>query len=352
MPTLGDKMSKKTAQKSLRFRSNSDKKKVVSTKLALLVLAILILTIVFGKVFHFYLEFYLPKTDNQIYKNYVWEGGNINLVVNNKQDLALLSLNLQENKITILNIPTDTYLQVPQKHGSWMVSSVYNLGQTSSEPIGNRLLVYSLSNFLGLPIDGYLQSKTEEPLIVREMVEGLRQNPLNVLSYYSRTRSNLNKSEMIRFLWGISRVRFDKVKEVNLQKYLILTSLADGTKVLTADNVKLDALALNFVEEPIKSERMEIAVVNATDIPGLALKASRLIENIGGDVIITTTSASKSKHSFIVGKESKTFDRLSQVFNSACLNNPKCDKIDINGLQLQNRADVMVVLGEDFNNRF
>ena len=344
-------MSKKTARKkssNTNSRSSSGTQK--KTRLALFVLGILILTVVIGKMFSLALEFYYPKKDSQLNKNYVWDENNIDLLVNKDKNLSLLSFNPTENTLIVLNIPDDTYLEVPQKHGSWMVSSVYNLGQSVKEPLGSRLLVYSVSNFLGIPIDGFLQSELED-LDAQTMVDGLRQNPFSILKYLSLD-SNLNKSEKLRLFWGISRVRFDKVTEIDLQTNLTLTSLADRTQVLTADPVRLNTIAANFIENSFKTERLEIAVVNATEIGGLAFKASRLIENIGGDVVITTTSSRKSKNTFLIGSNSKSFDRLSQIFNSDCLNNPQCDKIDVSDLQLEDRVDLILVLGEDFNNRF
>ncbi len=332
-------MPKKTAHQKSRPRQKDNK-----SKLALAVLAAIFLTILIGKAFYFVAGFYRPALDLQLSKGYIWDDGNINVLLNS-QKLSLLSYNPLKNRVVVLNVPDQAYMQVLGGRGGWMASSIYNFGQSENPPMGNRMVVFSLSDFLGLPIDGYIMAENK-------IVEDVRQNPLKVLFLGSTLQTNLNKSEIYRLLWGVSRARFDKVKEIDLEKYLLDSSLADGTKALVADPVKLDALYPNFFEDFIVAERLEIATVNATGYPGLASKAARLIKNIGGNVIITTTSENKSKTSFVEGKDSKTLKLLNQIFNSACLNNPKCDKIDLNDLQIQDRADIVVVLGEDFLSRY
>lgn len=323
-------------------------------KLALAALLLLVLTIIFGKVINFVADFYRP---------HLWDGqSNINLLINkfesssfersfqvsliNSQKVALLIFNPSQNKVMVLNIPDNSYLPVSGNHGSWMLSSIYGLGQSENPLSGNKLLVNSVSYFLGLPIDGYINQTDSKSL-----VEDVRQNPFKVITLSQKLESNLNKSELFRLLWGISRVRFDKVLEVDLDKYLTTTLLADGSQVLTADPVQIDSLAKNFYDGSIVEGRLEVAIVNATNYPGLAQRGARMVKNIGGNVVITTTSEVKSNNTRVLGKEGRALNRLAQIFNSACLNNPKCDIMDL-GLQIQNRADIIIVLGEDFKDRF
>ncbi|TSC66297.1 MAG: Uncharacterized protein CEO21_225 [Microgenomates group bacterium Gr01-1014_80] len=152
-------------------------------------------------------------------------------------------------------------------------------------------------------------------------------------------RSDLTFFELMKLYFGLRNVRADKIAEFDLLALEVLepSSLADGTKVYSA-NTRLDSFTVdNLSDSKIKSEQLTIAVLNGANYPGLAQKVSRMISNIGGNVIISDNTG-PVEHSFVVGKTSFTKNKLKEIFHS------KYAKIEP---QAASRAQIVIFLGED-----
>lgn len=280
-------------------------------------------------------------------KSYTWNGEfNINLLLRSKS-IALFSYNPKGEKLSIINIPDEVFLDVPGGFGKWQLRSIYDFGQSQKGVGGDRLLADSLSDFLAVPVDGFLDFSTDQnQKTPAEIVNALRKNPFSAASLFSGLKTNLTMWELLKLSFGISSVRFDKVKELDLGSLDVLDkeNLPDKTLVLTADPVKLDSV-LRLTDPVIVEERKSIAVLNATDHPQLANKAARLLTNLGGNVIITANAKVPLKKTQIVGEDSLTLKRLRQIFASD-------DKISTPGEDLiYQRAQINVLLGEDFFSR-
>lgn len=321
--------------------AHSKKQIAKKTRWALVALAVIFGLIVIGRAAKLTESFFKPQ------KRFHWNGDfNINILIKAK-GISLLSFSPKSEKITLIDIPDNTYLQVAKGFGNWELRSVYNLG-------GNILLRDTLSNFFALPIDGYLNfSSSNSQKESLELVTELRKNPFFIITILSAVKTDLSPFELLRLQMGLSKVRFDKVRHIKLDSVVLDEEmLADGSQVLVADPVKLDSILSELVDPSIQSEHLSIAVFNSTDSPGLAQKAARLITNIGGDVIITANAQNNFKQTRVYGKESKTLERMKQIFENACQNrtkSPNCDKIDPNLEELvSSRAKINIFLGEDY----
>lgn len=302
--------------KTAQSKKNTDKK----VKLALIVLSLVTGLILLSWLFKFG-QYFFGQTK--------WNGdSNINIVLKS-QSISLLSYNPKDEKITFIDIPDKTYLDVSEGFGSWQIGSVYPLG-------GGELLQKSLSSFFGVPIQGFLESDNFDSLTDK--------NPLSLLRVLSTLKTNLTPYEILRLKLGMSAVRFDKIKRINLEEAGLLDKdkLPDGTDILTSDNVKLDSLSNFFADPALKKERKTIAVFNSTSVPGLAQKAARLISNMGGEVIIVSNSGTELQKSAVLGEKSKTLDYLKQIFTSNGTIDPKLEDL------VSSRAAINLFLGEDY----
>lgn len=290
--------------KIVQSRLNTKKK----TKLALTVLAFLFVILVLSQLIQIVRVIDRPKT-------YKWNGEfNLNFVVR-ASGLSLVSYNPKEREVTIINIPDETYIDVPFGFSKWQARSIYELGQ-GSEIGGERLLKKSVSDFFGIPVDGFSS-------------ENLVDTPITHLSTLT---TDFTLWELIRLKANFFQIRFDKIRRFELEKFMESEDTWE-----------------NFKEREIQTEHLSIAVFNATDKPYLAQKAKRLIENLGGNVIVTQNAPLKLSKSYVEGHSSKTLERLTQIFDLGCQRDPKCDKIPKNDLGLASgRAQVTVILGEDF----
>ena len=309
-------------------------------KLALIVLGLVVLLLTLSWL----IQFTQSLFTSSIPRNYHWDGEfNINLVLRGS-GISVLSYNPKEGKVTIFNIPDETFLEVPGGFGSWQIRAVYDLK-------GDPLLKETLTSFLGLPIDGFLDlSAMKSQPTGHQFVDLIRENPLSGFHLLSSLKTDLTIWELINLKRGLSTVRFDKIRELSLEKISVLdkSTLPDGTPVFTADPVKIDSLISDLSDPAILAEHKSIALFNATNRPQLAQKWARLITNLGGNVIITTNAKKAVKNTQVLGEQSQTLKRLRQIFDLACQNNPKCDKIPpLDEDLVSSRAQINIFLGAD-----
>lgn len=265
-------------------------------------------------------------------KNYRWDGSfNINVVVRG-ESVSLISFNPSQKKATVIAIPDVTYVDVPGGFGKWQIRSVYDLGQ-------GGLLKRTLISFLGIPADGFIQLKGG----AEDYVDWIRQNPLNPFLSLQNIESDLTPLELLQFNLKLFQVRFDRVNSINLEALSVLdkSSLPDQTEVLTGDPVRLDSILASLSDENIKTEHKTVAVFNATERPLIAQKAARIITNLGGNVIQISNTSLKQDKTRIWGEQSQTLTRLTQIFGC-------CDKIEPQPEEISSRAQINVILGEDF----
>ncbi len=350
-------MSKRSARKNNNWKFNQiDSKTKKKNKLAFAVLGLLIFLLLVGQTVRFINSLFTPITDTGTDSSpYSLDSNfNVNFVLKSTP-ISLVNFNPQEKTITIVDIPEDIYVEVPQGFGSWQIRAVYELGESKKGIGGWNLLEKTMSNLFGLPIDGFLNLEEQSDKSGKEIIDSLRQNPLNFFSVLSSIESDFTPVELIKLKLALSQVRFDKVKTLDLKRFKLLEpdKLGDGTPILIADPVKLDSADIDFVDRIIRKEQLSIAVFNATDQPGLAQKAARIIKNIGGNVIVTSNISKKVKSTQVLtNEESETSKRLRQIFESLCNNNNTCDKITDETEINNSRAKINVVVGEDFYEKF
>lgn len=310
------------------------------TKLALIVLCAVLTLLFVSQAVKFTQMLFSPwRQSTQVKRTYFWSGDfKINILIRAK-GLSLLSFNPKDQKITMINIPKTTYLEVAHGFGKWQMDSIYDLG-------GAKLLKDTLVNLLGLPLDGILDfsgkySEKSSSAIVSEV----RKDPFSILNILPYLKTDLTPFELIRLKVGLSGVRFDKIKQIDLEKEtdsLQKEKLADGTDILTPDTIKLDAILSDMADPAILSEHKTIAIFNSTDHPGLAQKAARLITNIGGYVIITSNGQNRLKATQVLGEKSKTIERIKQIFKAGDIIHASNEDLT------SSRAEINLFLGEDF----
>lgn len=311
------------------------------TKLALLILALVGSLVIISWLVHLTKNLFSPwKLSTNSQRNYIWNGEfNINLLIRTNS-VSLFSYNPKDRKVVIVNIPDETYLEVPSGFGKWQLRAIYDLG-------GDQLLKKTLVEFFAIPIDGFLDfGGSFKTRSASELLDSLKKNPFSGFELLSNLQTDLTLWELIRLQAGISSVRFDKIRELNLSKLNVLDkeNLLDGTQVYISDPVRLDSILSDLVDPAISLEHKTIAVLNATNRSQLAQKAARLITNLGGNVIITSNAQKTLKKSQLIGEQSKTLKRLQQIFDLD-------DKISTKDEDSESlRAQINLLLGEDYSN--
>lgn len=306
--------------------AQSKKNKNKQVKLAIVGLGLVIGLVLLSQAFKFCQVISNPWTSDSQRQVRWSEDATINLVLRG-ETISLLSYNPTDGKISIINIPNQTYLEVPKGFGKWQISSITGLG-------GDQLLKESVTNFFGIPVEGY---------ITADFKKLNDENIFSIFNLLSEVKTDLTPIELFKLKMGIASVRFDKISEVNLEDTGLLDkfSLNDGTPVLVSDPLRLDTLSSELADPKIKMEHKTVAIFNSTSYPGIAQIAARIISNLGADVIIVSNSPDLLSKTKILGEDSKTTSYLKQIFNTSATIEPE-ESLPAS------RAQITVYLGEDF----
>lgn len=335
-------------------------------RLALIALLILGLLLLFGRVFQFFNEFQKPYYSlNTAKRSVIWDGKSvINVIIAKSEngdlkDLNFVSLNPNDEKLSILDLSEDIYIDVPKNFGFWKLASIYKLGQENNPKIGEDLVKMSVSKMLALPVDGIIEVSQGEDLNIETLAAQWKKNMFSSFNFLTRVKTDLTLKETTDFVFKASKVRPDNITSVDFFKTNITQSklLPDSSRVLGVDAVKLDTFIKEQLSDPkIANEDLTVAIFNGTDYPGLTAEAVRLIGNLGARVTIISNADEKFvKNGIYVNpqgqseevKSSRTYTRLGEIFASDCLKET-CTTADQE--VATSRADINIVLGEEYYN--
>ena len=160
------------------------------------------------------------------------------------------------NAIISVALPEDTYILVPDGYGYYRLGDVLVL--SSSVKKGNELLIKSISNLLGVPIETTSRS----------------------ISYWAQYR-----------IWKITNDNQLPLETVDLSEYpvTIMDKRSDGSSIERLDELKMQLYFKDiFWERPVRAEDYMVGVYNASQTPGLASTISRILETIGYRVVEVT----------------------------------------------------------------
>lgn len=141
---------------------------------------------------------------------------------------------------------------------------------------------------------------------------------------------------------------FKDQKEVNSIDYFrlfLFTETVKDSSVSFAqinkdtDRTKIDSYISSFFTDlRIQDEKLNIEVVNSTDISGLGNRFANLISNTGANVILVSTGDLRNTSEIQYSESSYTVDKLSKIL-----------KFKKNKISKKSLADVTIVIGKDVN---
>lgn len=250
--------------------------------------------------------------------------------------VALVSLNISDKSMVVINVPSDLYLpNVVHGYGQYKAASVYAAGNLDHR--GGETLAGTLQDYLGVPVDGYFFSPKKFS------------DPKNVFlspDFIFGTTSNISFLDKIQFVINLFKVRFDKVKTVDLGDYASPLVLADGSSALTLEPAEVDQiLAGLLVEDRPQTENFRVEVVNTTSVTGLGARASRVLANIGLSVINVESAESTTNSCLVLATrpalKSVTVARIAQIYSCKVSQKPTEDRADITVKLGQTYADFL-----------
>lgn len=167
-----------------------------------------------------------------------------------------------------------------------------------------------------VPIDGEFISKEE--INSRNISSILFSQILNF-----GNQNNLNFMDFLRLSLFTNTVKSSIIDEEEITNSSDLSSVAKLTSSL-------------FIDPQIVSEKLNIEIINSTNMTGLGNRVANMISNLGGNVILVTTGNSEDSSRIEYASSSYTSKRLAKLLN---FKEVKTNKKGI--------PDITVIIGND-----
>lgn len=253
-----------------------------------------------------------------------WDGETpFNLLLEDA-NLSILTFNPTQKTFTIINLPSSSE------------------GLAEDKDKIDRL-ARKVTNDLGIPINGYVLADGQG---LAEL-GGIFPQAKGVKDLF-----NLSNVPRLPAVWGVIRKHFTTtldLSEIFRALFYLILVRADRIDTLTvspellSDQEKLDHKLSPFLrDEKIVAEHLKIQVLNGSGKPGVAASATRLIRNIGGEVIrmdnFERTDLVKG-YLLLDSSGSYTARRLAQIFSVADSRPPRTGS--------EARADITLILGAE-----
>lgn len=261
------------------MKAKKSKKSGGNLNLAAFFLAAIFFLILFSFLVKFFIVFNQSKVNGKSPVNILVQG----------QENAVLAISPAEKKLSVILIKED----IDRK---------------------------SASNLLGIAIDANINSESIIPS------KGIKEEISDILLDYREIKTDLNF--------------FDRVRIFIFVKSLSQDSIQEDTISVNSSKEKIDTVISPLVSDKnIQDEGKSVEVINASGIDGAGSNLARTVTNMGGNVILVSTSQDVSQESFIgyKGEKSYTVDRFSDVFNF--------EAKEYTGNSI---ADVIIVVGKNF----
>lgn len=269
----------------------------------------------------------------------------INVVIDG-DPVIIASQQREQDRLVIVTIPASFATLAVHGLGTYPIRSLWQLGTIQGS--SGLVLSQSIEELLALPIQwyigGYRESLDTDAKSRIVQIFSLR-SLLRVVS--GEIKTNMPLATFLRLSWRLSVTNRDRIAEIPLGASAVTGEpQPDGTILPLVSTDAVDTvLGDTFEEASIRGEKLTVAVYNTTTTSGLAERAARIINRIGGNVVR-------------IGNEERTIERCQIRANQEHLGTTTsrmlssiftCDRVI--GVP-DSYADVIVALGRGYESRF
>jgi hypothetical protein len=258
------------------------------------------------------------------------------------KELKYLIFDRSNKKVLVYSIPVGYRFDIAGKYGEEEISKVLALGALNSEnPLedGAKFLKNTVLKIFGFKVDRFLIVSNSSRYLFDDLLgNGSYLDLLRLkdfLKIRDEFRTDLSLEEFYNLFTFVKSIPNDRLIGSTLSQ----KDFEDTTVIDTAyEDISLDSY--------LSSESKNIAVLNGTDISGIANLGARVVQNMGGRVVALGNTDKTYAQSVIVCDDlnSETCKFLRRVFN---INNT----VEKAGNYVQehevDRSDIVVILGFD-----
>ena len=276
------------------------------------------------------------------FRHRVWDGkSRLNIALAGEKTY-LLGLDPVDSEIILIEIPSETQIEVAFGLGSYPIDSVFELSRLEKKE--GILLAQTLENNLAIPVKAWVDYQKKIDF----------HQPKNLFfqliysSLKGEAKTNLTNWDRLQLLYTIKDVSVFRSNSYNLSNLNLLeeVELPDKNKGLRIEPERIDAfIQSHFQEKKLREENLTIEVINTTQFPGLAERGARLLNNLGVEVVGVNNQEEKINRCQLIGekelKNNYSVKFIRQIFD--------CQWKDF---QEEGRADLILILGEDYRKKF
>lgn len=265
--------------------------------------------------------------------------------------LVVATFDPEEREVDFISIDPKISTNLAYGFGVDCLCGAFFKGDFQPDPKGIDILYETVSDTLGIPFDGYFyldkDRLTKEGLLrVKNELTGVGNmwKIVRLTHFLSTdTRTNIPLSKLSKLYQQLWQVRGDKYNYIELgtDYYQQITDGAQKNKVLIKD--RFDNLVTYLFNDPeIEKEATKVEIRNGTGKSGLASRASRLVANLGVEVVaVDNAELTNVEKTLIIDYNSKpkTAERLAYVFDGEVIQRPP---------EEGKRGDIVVVVGNNY----
>ena len=256
--------------------------------------------------------------------------------------MVVASWNPADRTLTLITLPSDIAAEGTHGYGIYSLAAFWRLGEIDKKD--GTVLAETLSEALGVPIDGYIGPKTGGNISQSVF---LIKNICGFLGGAYRTNIPLNTFISLAWMLNVQRPHRVNTYDFTRNPSDIAQNavLPDGSTMRILDPQRLDSqLKSVFEDESLRRESVTVAVYNTTDMPSLGNRVGRLLTNLGVSVVT-------------VGNDTPEVNACTVTGADAALKSKSADVIvAVLGCQRSvgqvSRADLIIRTGASYAKRF
>ncbi|OGY29196.1 MAG: hypothetical protein A3F33_01065 [Candidatus Woykebacteria bacterium RIFCSPHIGHO2_12_FULL_43_10] len=265
--------------------------------------------------------------------------------------LVIATFDPEEQEVDFVSVNPNIYTNLAYGFGSDCLCSAFSKGDFQVDPKGIDIFYESVADTLGLPLDGYFY--LDEERLEKDRLLGLKKELTglgnlwkifrlgNFLSEDSRT--NIPLSKLFKVYQKLWQVRSDKYNYVELGPDYYQQTKDQGLDHMVLQRDQFDNFVSSVFNDPeIEKEASRVEIRNGTGKPGLATRASRLVSNLGVEVVAVDNAELDNVGKTLIidyNSKPKTSARLAYLFDGEVVTRtPEEGK----------RGDIVVVVGLDY----
>ncbi len=250
--------------------------------------------------------------------------------------VSLVTIDIRDQIITFHEIPVTLELDIPGKFGVESVSKIWALGSLMGEEGSAELAQMSIQKLLGVTVDRYILISGT----AAEKLEAWLANGSSSLFLQLDLLQNLPGSFKTNTTLAELSTIISLARELEKKQYTFYDA-SDFDEFLREQTFN----------SAIAAEKKSVAILNGTDIAGMAAFGGRVVENIGGRSIALGNTVEIYDESTLVVDDpsSETVAYLARFFG---ITNIIHKKDALNLLEsVVDRADITLILGFDISGK-